>query len=57
MFIPLFLFFHPSIFFGGPYLPHTGSDFDDSHIIGFVLASSTQIAGLQPLLEIVILGV
>jgi hypothetical protein len=34
--------FHPSMIFNGPYLPHTSSDFGDSCVIGFVLASSMQ---------------
>jgi hypothetical protein len=34
--------FHPSLIFSMPYLPHIISDFNNFHIIGFVLASSTQ---------------
>jgi hypothetical protein len=35
-------FFHSSMSFGEPYFPHTRLDFDDSHVINFVLGSSTQ---------------
>jgi hypothetical protein len=33
--------FHPSVIFGGPYLPHMSSNFDNFHVIRFVLESST----------------
>jgi hypothetical protein len=54
VFIPLFLFFiflliqswmksfHPCVIFDKPYLSHMGLDFNNSHIIEFILASSTQ---------------
>ncbi len=35
-------FFHPSVIFNGPYVPHAGLDFNDSCIIGFILASPMQ---------------
>jgi hypothetical protein len=35
-------FFHPSMIFGGPYVPHMGLDFYDSCIIRFILANLTQ---------------
>jgi hypothetical protein len=35
-------FFHPSMIFYMPYLPHMGSHFDYFFVIRFVLASFTQ---------------
>jgi hypothetical protein len=42
IYIYIYISFHPCVILDEPYLSHLGSNFDNFHVSGFVLASSTK---------------